>query len=632
MPAPASSTDRVQFGVFELDLQRAELRKQGVKVKLQEQPLKVLRALLENPGHIVSRDELRTRIWPANTFVEFDQGLYSAMARLRDALGDSSDNPRFIETVARRGYRFIAPTAAIAAGPRGETPQGTTVPPESPKPVALTRWISSLIAGLLGGALLLLAVLVFNILGAREWLHSRTTPIRSIAVLPLENLSGDPEQEYFADGMTDELITSLAKLGTVRVVSRTSVMRYKNVSKTLPQIGQELNVDGIIEGTVEHSGNRVRIRVQLIQASSDRHVWAQTYDREVSDTLALQSEAAGDIVKEIQPSLTPATQQSSAVPRRVDPDAYEAYLKGLYFSNKRSPEGFKRAIESFHEAIAKDPDYATAYSGLSNALIGQIFTGTPSSEVRDRATQAAEKSVELDPSLAEAHASLGTIRELYDWEWTAAEREYRRAIELNRNFAHAHQEYALFLMTQGRFDQSMEEAKRAQDLDPLSPFVRTTYCLGLSMARRYAQAAKKCQEALELDPNFLHAHGNLVGIYSAMGLSERGVEEFQKAARLRGASPAEVTEIRRAFQTGGMQALWRKWLKPGPAATGRDDPMEIAALYSLLDQKDQSFVWLEKAYRQRSPLMEFLKEDPDFDNVRADPRYRALLIRVGLDR
>lgn len=549
------------------------------------------------------------------------------MARLRDALGDSAESPRFVETVARRGYRFIAPVIA---------------PAEAPSPEAIPRierrawlrvhgWISSLLAGLVGGALLLAIVFGFDVAGAREWLRNRTTPIRSIAVLPLENLSGDPEQEYFADGMTDELITGLARLGSVRVVSRTSVMRYKSTNKTLPQIGQELSVDAVVEGTVERSGSRVRIRVQLIQASRDRHLWAQDYDRELQDTLVLQSEAAGDIVREIQSNLTPVQQQRLQAARQVDPEAYEMYLKGLYFSNKRSPADFKRAIDYFERSITKDPEYAVAYSGLAEALIGQIFTGTTSDQVRGRATNAAEKAIALDPSVAEAHDSLAMIREVYDWNWAGAENEYKRAIDLNHNFAGAHQGYALFLMAQGRFDQSMHEAQHAQDLDPLSPFIRTTYCLGLSMARRYKDAASKCQEALELDPNFLHAHGNLSGIYVAMGLPERGVEEFQKAASLRGASPAGVAEIKAVFLKGGMKALWRKWLTPGPAATGRNDPMETAALYSLLDERDMAFTWLEKAYQERSPLMEFLKEDPDFDNLRADPRYRELLHRVGLD-
>lgn len=267
---------------------------------------------------------------------------------------------------------------------------------------------------------------------------------------------------------------------------------------------------------------------------------------------------------------------------------------------------------------------------MAIALVGQIFTGTPSDQVRGRATSAAEKAIALDPSVAEAHDSLAVIRELYDWNWAAAEDEYKRAIDLNHNFAGAHQNYALFLAALGRFDQSMQEAQLAQDLDPLSPFIRTTYCLGLSMARRYQEAANKCQQALELDPNFLHAHGNLGGIYVALGLPARGIEEYQKAAGLRGSSPTEEADIKTVFLKGGMKALWRKWLIPGPAATGRNDPMETAALYSLLGEKDMAFTWLEKAYQQRSPLMEFLKEDPDFDNLRSDPRYRELLHRVGL--
>jgi len=300
MPPSASTSNIVQFGVFELDLQRVELRKQGVKVKLQEQPLTVLRVLLENPGQIVSRDELRRRVWSANTFVEFDQGLYSAMARLRDVLGDSSDSPRFIETVARRGYRFIAPISMHVV----PIPVEITRPAEDDqhdfRRHSLRRWISSVLAGLLGGALLLVIVFTFDVAGVREWLRTRTTPIRSIAVLPLENLSRDPEQEYFADGMTDELITTLAQMGTVRVVSRTSVMRYKKISEPIAQVGRELGVDAVVGGTVERSGNRVRIRVHLIQAATDRHLWAQTYDREFKDALALESEAAGEIVREIR--------------------------------------------------------------------------------------------------------------------------------------------------------------------------------------------------------------------------------------------------------------------------------------------------------------------------------------------
>ena len=627
MPASASTSKIVQFGVFELDLQRVELRKQGVKVKLQEQPLKILQVLLENPGQIVSRDEPRQRVWSANTFVEFDQGLYSAMARLRDVLGDSSDSPRFIETVARRGYRFIAPVS----------------PPVAPIPVEVTRptkrdqhdfrrpsfrtWLASLLAGLLGGALLLVIVFTFDVAGAREWLRTRTTPIRSIAVLPLENLSRDPEQEYFADGMTDELITTLAQMGTVRVVSRTSVMRYKKINEPVAQVGRELAVDAVVEGTVERSGNRIRIRVQLIQAASDRHLWAQTYDREFKDALALESEAAGDIVREIQSDLNPAQKQRPPTARKVAPEAYEAYLKGLYFSTKRNAADFDRAIGYFNQAIAEDPGYAAAYSGLSDALLGEIFTGTPLEKVREKAAWSAQKAIELDPSSAEAHSSLGGIREFWDWDWEAAEKEYKRAIELNQNFVAGHQYYAMFFALQGRFEQAIAEAQRSQELDPLSPFVRTTFCLDLWLARRYAEAVEKCQQALELDPNFSHAHVNLVGIYMAMGKNEKAVEEYEKAASLSGSPPAEIAGLRKAFEEGGVKGFLRRRLEESKK---RGDGFNIASLYSQLGEKDQAMFWLEKAYRQRSPMVEFLKESSQFDNLRSDPRFRELLHRVGL--
>ena len=627
MPSPASTSKIVQFGVFELDLQRAELRRQGVKIKLQEQPLKVLRVLLENPGQVVSRDELRRRVWSANTFVEFDQGLYSAMARLRDVLGDSSDSPRFIETVARRGYRFIAPVSPPMAPNPGEITRPTKGDEQDFRRHSLRRWISSLLAGLLGGALLLVIVFTFDVAGAREWLRTRTTPIRSIAVLPLENLSRYPEQEYFADGMTDELITALAQMGTLRVVSRTSVMRYKKISEPLAQVGRELGVDAVVEGTIEREGNRVRIRVQLIQAASDRHLWAQTYDRDFKDALALETEAADDIVSEIQSDLTPAQKRRRSAVRKVDPEAYEAYLKGLYFSNKRTAADFDRAIGYFNQAIAKDSAYAAAYSGLSDALLGEIFTGTAAEKVREKAVWSAQKAIELDPSSAEAHNSLGGIREFWDWDWAAAEKEYQRAIELNQNFVAGHQDYAMFLALQGRFEQAIAEAQRSQELDPLSPFVQTTFCLDLELARRYAEAVEKCQQALELDPNFSHAYSNLMNIYIAMGKNEKAVEEYEKVASLSGRPPAQVAAIRGAFEQGGVHGFWRKRLQESKK---RGDGVDVASLYSLLGEKDQAMLWLEKAYRQRSPVMEFLKETPDFDNLRSDPRFRELLGRVGL--
>ncbi len=631
MSAPVSSTDRVEFGVFELDLRRGELRRQGVKVKLQEQPLKVLQVLLENRGQIVSREELRQRVWSANTFVEFDQGLYSAMTRLRDALGDSSDSPRFIETVARRGYRFIAPVSAVPSVPVPQKASEVHSQRESGEGVTVRRLAASVVAGLVGGALLLAVVLVFNAGGAREWLQSRTTPIRSIAVLPLENLSGDPEQEYFADGMTDELITTLARLGNVRVVSRTSVMRFKKTKKPVLEVGRELNVDGVVEGTVERSGQRVRIRVQLIQASSDRHLWAQTYDRELRDTLLLQSEAARDIASEIEAKLTVMQQQRLAAAHPIDPEAHEAYLKGLYFSNKRSAPNLERAIRYFEDAIARDPNYAAAYSGLSDALLGQIFAGTPSSKVAEKIRWAAEKAIALDPLSPEAHNSLGGVREFYDWDWSGAENEYRRSIELSPNFVAGHQDLAMFLAFQGRFDNAIAEAQRSQELDPLSPFVRTTYCLDLWLARRYDLAIDKCRQALELDPNFLHAHSNLIGIYISMAQYDSAVKEFETRASIAGDPPTQVIVARQAYRHAGIKGFLRQLLEQRQQlGAAPPDGVVMASTYALLGETDQAFASLRRGYKERSPFMEFVKEDPDFDNVRSDPRYVEVLRRVGL--
>ncbi|HYL97005.1 MAG TPA: tetratricopeptide repeat protein, partial [Terriglobales bacterium] len=357
------------------------------------------------------------------------------------------------------------------------------------------------------------------------------------------------------------------------------------------------------------------------------HLWAQTYDREFKDALALESEAAGDIVREIQSDLTPAQKQRRSAVRKVHPEAYEAYLKGLYFSNKRNAADFDRAVGYFNQAIAEDSQYAAAYSGLSDALLGEIFAGTPLEKVREKAAWSAQKAIELDPSSAEAHNSLGGIREFWDWDWAAAEREYKRAIELNPNFVPGHQDYAMFLAIQGRFEQAIAEAQRSQELDPLSPFVRTTFCLDLRLARRYVEAVEKCKQALELDPNFSHAHWNLMNIYIAMGKYEKAVEEYEKVASLSGRPPAEIAEIRRAFGQGGVKGFWRKRLE-GSKKEG--DEFNIAALYSLLGERDQAMLWLDKAYRQRSPMMEFLKEDSEFDNLRSDPRFRKLLRQVGL--
>jgi len=645
MPLQPANSKIVQFGVFELDRPTGELRKQGVKIKLQEQPLRVLQLLLEYPGEIVSRDRLRSHIWPANTFVEFDQGLYSAMARLRDALGDTSDSPRFIETIARRGYRFIAPVIPSGSAPQIIViPDGLSAPPFRPLSrglITFRRFAGSLLLGLLAGTLLLVAALYFDLAGFRSWLLRLAYPIRSIAVLPMENLSGDPEQEYFADGMTDELITTLANLSNLRVVSRTSVMRYKRISKPLSQIGRELNVDAVVEGTVERSGSRVRIRVQLIQTAADRHLWAQTYDRELRDTLFLQSDAAMDIASHVQASLAPAHAQGLvARAQQVNPQAYDAYLKGLYFSNKRARPAFVRAVSYFQRAITIDPQYAMAYAGLSDVYLGQTFAGTPQSQVRESASSTALKSLQLSPFLPEAHNSLGGVREFFDWDWPAAESEYRRAIELNPSFAAAHQDASIFLALHGRFDQAISEAQMAQDLDPLSPFVHSSFCWVLSLARRNATAIAKCNEALELDPAYFHAFGHLAQIQEAEKNYDQAFANYQKRASLAGASPALLAAVEKAYQAHGMRGVWRQQLRlieiPHPDAQGLfydiEDDLEAASLHARLGEADLAIRSLQKALDNRSLSVESLQEASEFDNLRSDPRFLGILSHLHLEQ
>jgi TolB-like protein/DNA-binding winged helix-turn-helix (wHTH) protein len=457
----------VRFGAFELDLRSAELRKSGLRLRLQEQPFLILQALLENPGQVVTSEELQKKIWPADTFVDFDHGLHAAVRRLRDALSDSADNPRYIETVARRGYRFIG---QIQGSTDEHLPPVIPVPssPSGRKPFVRISW-----TGMLAGCLLVLVIGIalfgFNFRAIRNRFSSGANSprsFRSLAVLPLENLSLDPTQQPWADEMTEELITEFSKLPKLRVISRTSVMQYKGSRKPLPQIARELNVDAVVEGAVQLAGNRVRITAQLVDGATDEHIWAQSYDRELSDVLLLQSDVAHDIAQQIALELTPQDQQRLAKDAHpVVPEAYQAYLLGRYYWNKRTADGLAKAGQYFQQAIQKDPNYALAYSGLSDYFAFLTLIGGPEilppRDAMTKAKAAALKALQLDDSSAEAHASMGHVLHNYDWDWSGAQREFQRAIQLNPNYALAHHWYAHYLMQLGRTDESLAEARRA---------------------------------------------------------------------------------------------------------------------------------------------------------------------------
>jgi TolB-like protein/DNA-binding winged helix-turn-helix (wHTH) protein len=438
VPGAAQSHQLVRFGAFELDLRAGELRKQGLKVKLQERPLQILALLLENPGELVTREELRRHLWAADTFVDFDHSVNTAINKLRDALGDSAENPRFIETLPRHGYRFIG---AVDSGAEVRNGRESAMPPVRRE---RRRWLA---VGAVAAIVVFGALFALNVGGLRGRLlssvgasHGVPLPkIESIAVLPFENLSGDPQQEYFADGMTEELITELGKIGGLRVISRTSVMRYKGTKKPLPEIGRELNVDAIVEGTVRNSGGRVRITTNLLYAPTDRHLWAATYERDLRDVLSLQDEVARAVAGQIRIKVTPQENARLAATRPINPEAHRLCLLGRFYWNKRNEEGLKKANEQFQRAIEVDPTYAPAYAGLADSYLQLANNGLrPPNETMPKAKAAAQKALEIDPSLAQAHTSLAEVYKDYDWNWAASERDFQRAIQLNPNYATAH--------------------------------------------------------------------------------------------------------------------------------------------------------------------------------------------------
>src|SRR5271156_5819078 len=559
-------TPVVRFGTFEVSFASNEIRKAGVKIRVQQQPLKLLEILLERPGEVVTREELRSRVWAEESFGDFDQAVNIAIAKLRSALGDSAENPRFIETLPKRGYRFIAEVSVVDADARPKRPESAAGDlsglerKTEPEPkvenarlaVAPKRQLWP--AGWIIAALALL--LSFSILAIWLFRSRSSTPtgIRSLAVLPLDNLSGDPSQNYFADGMTDELITDLAQISALRVISRTSVMVYKGARKPLPQIARELNVDAVVEGTVLRSGHQVRITAQLIEASTDKHLWSQSYEGELRDTLALQHQVASAIADQIRINLTPQEQAALKNVKVVNPEAYESYLKGRYFWNKRTADGLKVALAYFKQAIEEDPKFAQAYSGLADtyALLGdwQYAVMTPK-EAFPKAKAAAIKALELDSTLGEAHNSLAFVLDGFDWDFEAAGKEFRRAIELSPGYATAHHWYAWHLSLVGHNDEAIAEMKKAQSLDPLSLIINADLAELLVLAHSSDESIGQSRKTIEMDPNFALAHNQLAQAYLQKYMFNEAVAEMQIAVRLSADSPTCIANLARAYVAAG---------------------------------------------------------------------------------
>jgi len=640
MAAESNARPRiVRFGTFEADLRAGELRKGGAKIKVHGQPFEVLALLLGRPGEIVLREELRQKLWPTDTFVDFDHGVNTAINRLREALGDSAENPRYIETVPRRGYRFVAPVEPQVPGDSGATlpHAGTPTSEETPawKQIAPRRYRGKALVlafAVIAGIALLVSLSRSPI---RERLFGvRSTPrIQSLAVLPLVNLSSDADQDFFADGMTEELTTDLGKISALRVISRTSSMQYKGTKKPLPEIARELNVDAVVEGTVARSGNHLRITANLLQASPEKHLWAEIYESDVGDALTVQGQIARAVAREIQVTLTEKEQHLLAAARPVNPEAQDFYFRGLYILRPGTAESSEKAIHYFQQAIQKDPNYAAAYAGMAEIYAVWTPGKRGPRDIMPKAKEFALKALQLDSKDAEAHSVLGNIKLYYDWDWSGAEAEFRETMKLNPNYTRAYDWHSRGLVARGQSAEAIAEAKQSLALDPL-PY-RWDYPVWVfTLARRYDLANERAQEMVELVPDYVWGHFELAQIYEQQGKLEESAQEYLKADELFGTDPKKLAQLKEAMAKSGSRGYWRRTLENyrESAKSSYVPSVMVAKACVRLGDKECAFEWLERGFRERDDLMIDLNVEPVFDGLRPDPRFQDLIRRVGIPR
>jgi TolB-like protein/DNA-binding winged helix-turn-helix (wHTH) protein/Flp pilus assembly protein TadD len=615
-----------EFGAFRLDPAERLLLRDNQPVPLAPKAFETLVLLVENSGHLLTKDELMKRLWP-ETFVE-EVNLAQNISAIRRALDDKNGGPRYIETVAKGGYRFIGEPRRVAAGV-----PATDRAAEAELAVSAAPWWRSRRSMLaLPLAALIIALLGLNLDRLRGRMLAINPHIQSLAVLPLENLSRDPEQEYFSDGLTDELITKLAQIGSLRVISRTSVMGYKKASKKAPEIGQELHVDALIEGTIERVQNRVRIRVQLISTSTDRHLWAESYDRELKDILELERDVAQEIARQIG-HLTSGQRLDLTQQRPVSAGAYENYLKGRYRWNQRTEAGFRAGIMHFQKAIELDPGYAQPYVGLADSyvLLG-YYSVLPPYEAYPRAKAAAKKALELDPMLGEAHTSLAGALQDFDWTWTEVEREHRRALELSPGYATAHQWYGNYLNMMGRFDEAQAQIRKARDLDPLSLVINCNVAWAYHLARKDDLALEELLKIREVDPNFYWAHLALGRVYVQKKMYAEAVSAFERAAELSRDNSMVLSELGHAYAVAGRQHDVDRILSRLAELSEQRyvAAYDRALVYVGLGQKETAMAWLERAYRERNRSLQFSRVEPRLDPMRSHPPFQNLLKRLNL--
>ncbi len=651
MATPTRET--LRFSPFEVDLRTKELRRNGRSVKLQPQALRLLELLAGHSGQLVTREEIQQKIWGCDTFVDFEHSINKCIRQIRDALGDNADRPRFIETIPRHGYRFIAELepeefaresapSDDAAPPQlltdgSSAPVPVWEPPQMAKPAAtpglrgLTgRWTRGVAASVASAALLLLA------LSAGGWRDHflqppGLKPIESLAVLPLENLSRDPVQDFFADGMTDELITILAMISALRVVSRTSVLQYKGTKKPVPQIARELNVDAVLEGAVTRDQGKVRITAQLIGVAPERHLWAESYEGSLAEVLALQGAVAKAVTREIQVKLTPREKTLLATPRTVAPEAHEAYWKGRYLWEQSGELNLTKSRVYFEKAIDKDPGYASAWAGLADAYERLANWGVMSrQDAGPRGRAAAEKALQLDDSLVEPVVAIANVKMQYEWDWTGAGRLFRQAIGLSPNYGHAHHNYALYLALTGRAQEAVREGQRAHEIEPHSGIYAVGVIWFHYLAHQYDQAEAEYQKERALFPNFYR--GYILGsVYLRAGRQQEAVADLRKEATASHHGILELMYLGHALGVTGAHAEGQKVLDEMLGLTkNRYVPPEfIAVVYEGLGERDKALQWFEKACSERS-MHAWILSDPRLDQIRTEPRFKDLMRRMGL--
>ena len=568
----------LRFGAFEADLETGELRKRGLRIRLPDQVFQVLALLLERPGEIVSRSELRHRLWPEDTFVDFDHGVNKAVNRLRDALSDSATTPRFIETVAKRGYRLIVPVT-----------------------------------------------------GRKHIESEADVPDRlRLAVLPFEDLSADADQEFFSDGLTEEMISELGRVNPKRlgVIARTSAMLYKRSNKRIDEIGRELDVDYILEGSVRRADTRLRITAQLVQVRDQTHLWAESYSRELADIFQVQHEVACHVARALAFELLPEMGTPAGT---VPPEAHDAYLRGRFFWNKGGDRNAWIAIEWFRKAIAHCPEYALAYSAMAYCYGTLAWFGALSPrEAGDRATSAAMRAVELDDGLSEAHCALALVRFWFDWNWTEAEEEFQRAIALKPNYAAAHNWYAAYLNVMGRFGEAAAEQKIGEEWDPLSLVIAMNGADPYYFSRRYGQAIKTLLRVLEREPNFYPAHYNMGHAYAQSGRYAEAIDAFRTAAKLSGVPQANTALAYACAMSGDISAAQTIQTQLEELAADRYMPAPQMAWISLgLGDIRGALERLRQGFEERSCLMIYLRSDPIYDRLRSHPEFVDLMGRMN---